>query len=104
MDKFKNKQGITQITMHKDVKLFCPMGQDWYTAEICINLTPGEWIMDYCDIDLFIDSLEGDNLIIEDLIETIFDYIDEECCPTWLRVEAEVNNAAHMPVVVAKEF
>ena len=103
MASFYNEQGISRIKMFGKVHCFCPLGGDWYDADIDVELSPADTIMDYCDVDKFFDSLNGDNLIIEDVVSRVFNYF---CVyyPSDLSVTAKVDNGAHLPVEVTKSM
>ena len=102
MSSFENKQGITQIEFMQNIQCFCPLGNDWYTNQICVRMCPGKIIPDYCEIDDFTRSLGGKRLIIEDVISMIYDHIMTVYCPEHLYVESYVDDAKHMPVRVVK--
>ena len=102
MASFENKQGITLIKMHKKTRHFCPLGNDWYTARIEVELVPGETIMDYCDVDRFFKAINKGEQIIEDVVAQVFGHF-EVYGPKALKVTASVMNAAHLPVEVTKE-
>lgn len=97
-----NKQGITQIFFERQVQAFCPMGNDYYTAVVRVVMEPSNEIMDYCDTDNYIKSLGGKNLIIEDLVNEVFEHI-EQYKPKYLRVSAKAESNVHFPVIVTKE-
>lgn len=101
MASFQNKQGIGEIELYAQVNSFCPMGNDWYDADVTVKFTPGDVIMDYCDIDKFFAAISGGELIIEDMVAQTFDhFMTYE--PKGLVVEAFVSNATHLPVNVKK--
>ena len=102
MAKFKNEQGISLIEFTQNIQDFCPLGNDWYTNQITVSMIPDSIIPDYCDIDDFTRSLGGKDLIIEDVVDAIFKYIEEEYAPKDLSVSSYVNDAKHMPVTVVK--
>jgi len=97
----KNTQGITAIDFESQVQAFCPLGNDFYTAKIYVNMEPDKNIMDYCDTDKFIKSLGGKTLIIEDLVASIFDHI-KQYEPKYLEVSAYAESNVHFPVTVTK--
>lgn len=103
MGSFENKQGITEIEMTGKAHCFCPLGNDWYDAEVKVLLTPTDTIMDYCDVDTFFESLNGGELIIEDVVNRTFNYFSAYK-PEQLRVTANVDNARHLPVSVTKSM
>ncbi len=104
MAKFENVQGITEISFTQNVQCFCPLGNDWYTNQLSVTMIPDKIIPDYCDVDDFIRSLSGKELIIEDVIKQVFDYIKKEYNPKSIKVQSQVNDAKHLPVCVTKQF
>lgn len=103
MASFANRQGITQIKFTQDIQCFCPLGNDWYTNHVTVEFEPTSIIPDYCEIDDFTRSLGGESLIIEDVVNTIYDYMNKSYQPNMLRVTSYVDDAKHMPVTVVKE-
>lgn len=97
-----NDKGITQIFFEKPVQAFCPLGNDFYTAVMRVVMTPGEQIMNYCDTDKFIKSLGGKELIIEDLVNEVYQHI-VQYKPKYLKVSAKAESNSHFPVIVTKE-
>lgn len=102
MARFKNVQGISKIEFTQNIQDFCPLGNDWYTNHITVLMVPSSIIPDYCDIDDFTRSLSGKELIIEDVVDTIYNYINTEYEPIELSVTSYVDDAKHMPVKVVK--
>lgn len=98
----ENKQGITSITFEKQVQAYCPMGNDYYTASVRVVMIPGKQIMDYCETDTFIKSLGGKSLIIEDLVNEIYENV-KQYNPKHLKVSAKAESNSHFPVIVTKE-
>lgn len=99
----KNTQGITSIEFEQKVQAFCPMGADYYTATIYVEMDPDENIMDYCETTNFIKSLGGKELIIEELVAVVFDHI-KQYKPKYLKVSAYAESNVHFPVTVTKEI
>lgn len=100
---FQNKQGVTSITMKPKFHAYCPLGQAYYSGVVTINVTDPSQIPDYCDIDKLVHEFDGDNVIIEDVVKSVFDAMCEEVESGYVVVSCEVNDAAHSPVVVTKE-
>lgn len=99
---FKNEQGITAISGQKRIALYCPMGKDYYTADITVDFVPGEIIMDYCELDNYLNNQSGLSLIIEDLIEKIYNHLQEEYKPKALSVSVKAYSNTHLNVEVTK--
>lgn len=103
MASFANTQGITKIILTQNVQCFCPLGDDWYTNHITIELIPKSIIPDYCEADDFIRGLAGQSLIIEDVIDKIFTYFKQSYDCSYVKVVSYVDDAKHLAVTVVKE-
>lgn len=103
MGSFENKQGINKIKLFQNVQCFCPLGNDWYTNNIQIEIIPNKIIPDYCEVDEFIRSLSGNNYIIEDVVYSIFEYFKKVYNCEYVKVESTVTDAKHLNVIVIKE-
>lgn len=104
MAKFENVQGISLICFEQNIQCYCPLGNDWYTNHVKVSFVPTNIIPDYCDIDEFTRSLGGQELIIEDVVKRIYDYIVDNYKPNNLEVSSYVDDAKHMPVTVVKQM
>ena len=103
MAKFKHTQGISYVDFTKTITVFCPLGNDYYTADINVRFHPNQWMMDYIDVEKYIMSLQGSRNIIEDIATSVYDYLKKEYSPNKVRVSIYAYNAAHFPVTVVKE-
>ena len=99
--KIENTQKISTIKMTKVIHNFCPLGDDWYTNNLELIMVPGQYIPDYLDIDKSVNELEGQFLIIEDVVNAITKIL-EEYKPLNIVVKSVVNDATHLPVEVIK--
>jgi len=100
---FENKQGITKIEFCKDIKNYCPLGKDWYTSQLEVIVYPDKVLMDYCVVEKYIESLKNTELIIEDVVSKVYDYLYKYFKPKHLIVSVKATDAAHFPVCVTKE-
>ena len=103
MAKFENTQGISRISFTQNIQCFCPLGDDWYTNHLTVDMCPDKIIPDYCDVDNFTRGLSGKMLIIEDVVNAVYNYLYDNYKPKSVKVESHVNDAKHMPVTVIKE-
>ena len=103
MAKFKHTQGISSAVFTKTITVYCPLGKDFYTAELTVDFRPDEWMMDYIDVENFIDKLQGSTNIIEDVVAKIHAHLNEEYQPKYVKVVCNATNAKHFPVIVTKE-
>lgn len=102
MNTIENGYGISQIVIDKHLILYCPMGKDYYDADVNIVIIPADSIMDYCETDKFLKEMNGEGYIIEDAAETIFNHVNDGIKPNGLIVTIRAANGAHMPVSVSK--
>ena len=101
---FKNEQGITKIKFTQNAQCFCPLGNDWYTNQFTVEIVPNELLADYVDVEKFIrKEISGKTLILEEAVSTLFNYIQTEIKPKYLKVSSYGADAVHFPVTVTKE-
>lgn len=103
--KIENKQGISMIILKPKAHCYCPLGDDWYTNELEINIQVDKYFPDYCDVEKYLnENIRGKSLIIEDVVDMIYEYIKTEYQPKDLEVKSYVNDVtSHSPVIVIKE-
>lgn len=97
----KNTQSINLIEGDKRISLYCPIGEDYYTADIHFKFVPDQYYMDYIDLDKFICGLSGKNLTIEDAAETVHEEL-QKYSPLKSCVTIEADSNTHLHVTVAK--
>lgn len=103
MGQIQNKQGISRITFPEIITHnFCPMGDDWYSNHITIVFEPKDIIPDYVDVDKAIKALNGKHLIIEDVVDKVYEEM-LKYQPRYLKVSSSASDAVHSSVVVEKE-
>lgn len=100
---FENKQHVSEITMHGTLHLWCPMGSDWYTADVTITALSPETIPDYIDVTKYLDELDGQSLIIEDAAQKVAEYTLSQVGDAYVAVTLDVEDAHHLPVSVTVE-
>lgn len=104
MSKFVHTQGITNVNFTKTVTVFCPLGNDYYTAHITVDFVPETAMMDYLDEENFFkNEIQGSKLIIEDVVQMVYKHLSKEYSPKYLKVKVYAENATHFPVTVEKE-
>lgn len=97
----KNRYGITAYEFEREIQAFCPLGQDYYTCNIKVNLNPGDELFDFCKVDGFIQSLSGSNVIIEELVEKVYAHLGKYS-PKVLEVRGIAKSNTHFNVTVVK--
>ena len=99
----ENTQGITQIIYRTKTRNYCPIGKDWYTSNIQAQIEPDNIIPDYIDLDKFVaEQINQKEMIIEDVVNALYNHISAEYKPKSLTVTIHVDDAAHSEVVVSK--
>lgn len=99
----KNTYGIGNIIIRSTAKCYCPLGKDWYTNNFEIEFTPGEYIPDYCESDKWIEeNINGKSMIIEEAVDSLYNYLEEMYKPEYLYVTSHVEDAKHSAVIVSK--
>ena len=100
---FEHTQGISKVSFNKTITVFCPLGNDFYTATIMVDFVPDKVMMDYLDEEKFFKSLQGSHLIIEDVCKVVHDHLTDTYSPKKVKVTVYAENATHFPVTVEKE-
>lgn len=96
-----NAQSISLIKANKQISLYCPIGEDYYTADIEMRLCPDKHYMDYIDLDVFLKGLSGANLTIEDAVDTIYQEL-QKYKPFKTKVTIKAFSNTHLDVAVSK--
>ena len=97
----ENKYGITSYDFEREIQAFCPLGQDYYTCKIVVTFSPDEMLFDFCEIDKFIQSLSGQNAIIEELVNGVYENL-MKYEPRTLTVKGIAKSNTHFDVTVTK--
>ena len=96
-----NTQSITLIETDKRISLYCPIGKDYYTADVFMKFVPDEYYMDYIDLDTFLNRLSGLSLTIEDAADTIYQEL-QRYKPHKANVMIEAFSNTHLHAKVTK--
>ena len=104
-DFIENEYGVAQIDMSRNVRCYCPLGKDWYSAKVTMtirNMTVCTRIPNYCKVDEFISSLDGQKLILEEVAYKVKSFLleltnSEEHC---IVVQVTSEDAVHLPVII----
>lgn len=99
---FEHTQGLSNVSFNKTITMFCPLGNDYYTATVYVEFKPKKLMMDYLDMEQYFKDIQGEPLIIEDLTAQVYNKIDEMITPEKLTVTVHAENATHFPVSVTK--
>ena len=97
----KNIYGKISYDFEREIQAYCPLGNDYYTCEVSVSFEAADEIFDFCEIDEFIKSLGGSRMIIEELVNTIYDRLSKYN-PKELLVYGKAKSNTHFPVTVTK--
>lgn len=97
---FKNEQGVTRIVMRGKTHLYCPLGDDWYTAEVTAEVEGPDNIPDYIDVTRELEAMDGERLIIEDAAQRFARFVRGQVGGGIVSVRIDVSDARHVPVTV----
>lgn len=103
MSRFDNNYNITKIKMTKRIHNLCTIGQDWFTNNLEIEFIPNRIIPDYIEVDNMIQSFEGKELVIEEVVNGILSEL-KDYDPLYIKVVSKVDDAMHLPVEVEAEY
>lgn len=95
-------QNLSGIRFNFTLQLYCPQGNEHYTAKVKVHMLPDEYLPDYVELDKVFRQGCGEELIIEDAVEWVYDLIWDRYKPYALTVEANVEDAIHFDVQVSK--
>lgn len=98
-----NKQKISKITIRRNSHNICPIGEDWFTAQVTIEMYPDVEIPDFVDVDKFFEkNIDGATMIIEDVVEAAAEFILKSYAPLKLITTARVTDSTHSDVEVTR--
>lgn len=96
-----NKQKITLIEANKRISLYCPIGKDYYTADVLMKFAPDKYYMDYIKLDEFLNRLSGLSYTIEEATEQIYNEL-QSYKPFSSSVIIKAYSNTHLNVTVTK--
>lgn len=104
MNKIKNIEGITKITMFPVAYTICAIGKDWFKSELEIVFEPGDCYPDYMEVNRFImEEVDGKEMNIEEVVDRVYEFLDGYA-PRRLVVTDHVKGCrTHFNVDVVKE-
>lgn len=101
MRTYENK-GINKMNFEVPVTVFCPLGPNYYRANIKVEMELGNFIVDFLDLEeYFKKTLNGKELTTEDLVIEVFNTLNETYKPMHLLVSS--HSDSHFPIDVIKE-
>ena len=104
MTHIENKEDIKVITMKPTACTLCAIGQDWFNNQLEISFTPDKCYPDYIEVrDWIMDNIDGKELNIEQVVDRVFRFLDEEYKPKSLHItDYVIGCKSHFDVVVEK--
>lgn len=94
---------IDFIKYEDELVCFCPLGGSYYTNQLLIEFQPIRSIPDYIKLKEQIDTMIGQELIIEEVVAKVLEVI-KSYEPFHARVTSVVVDANHPKVTVSKEY
>lgn len=101
---FENKQSISNIVIKHSVSCWCPLGKADYTNQFTAYIELNKNSVDFLAIEKFINEMKGKELIIEDAVNNLYEYLYDLYKPKNLIVSSKVDDAAHFPVIITKKM
>lgn len=98
--RFENTYNVKSIKNYHDVVCYCPLGKDYYSAKLTVDLFEPKFIPDYLESDSLVSSQSAKDFIIEDLAQTVAKFFKTETEAKIVKVTAFVENATHSPVEI----
>ena len=86
----KQNDGVTRLEHHQklsdihfdfDLQLYCPQGNEHYTAQMSVDMVPDKYLPDYIELDKEFRHGCGKDLIIEDACGVGVQPHPEQICP-----------------------
>lgn len=104
MNKIRNTQNISKITMRPVAYTKCKIGQDWYRNELEIIFIPSDCYPDYMEVnDWVMNNIDGEELNIEDVVDIIYHFLQETYHPSSLKIfDNIIGCKTHFDVIVEK--
>lgn len=94
--------GVNRMNISVPVTVFCPLGPNYYRAEVDIEMELNKVIVDFIDLEnYFKKELNGKDLTTEELTVEIFNTLDEIYKPIHLKVTSHSNS--HFELSITKE-
>ncbi len=94
--------GVDKLEFSVPVTAFCPLGPNYYRAQVDVIIELGDLVVDFLDLeDYFKKELNGKHLTTEDLTIEVFNKLNEVYKPMHLKVTSHSNS--HFELAVTKE-
>lgn len=92
---------INNISTERDLVCHCPIGDDDYKANVKINIQPNKYVPEYISMTTYLDNLNGRDLTIEKLADTIYNAFKRELEPDTVSIIVDAISPSHAQVKVA---
>ena len=105
--RLEHRQKLSDIHFGFDLQLYCPQGNEHYTAQMSVDMVPGKYLPDYIELDKEFRRGCGKDLIIEDAVEWVTPYVRASCNPdadSWVAkfiswcIDPDTGYKAYCPV------
>lgn len=98
-----NQFAISSVNLSDTIKAHCPLGSQWYSADVSVEVYDPTTIPDYVDLTDRLHMFDGCTLTVEELCHNIHCVCCDEFMPSRLKVTVEVGRGKHMPVTIVRD-
>ncbi len=96
-DTLPNVHGISEVALRSPFSALCSVTNDRFSGEIIVTYRPGASLIEFVSFGEYIKDFDESETTTEALAREIFDTVKETVQPLTLRVEVDVQTAAHIP-------
>lgn len=97
-----NTQDINRIMLMKELRGYCPLGEQEYMASVSVEIRPLDSVPDFLDLDAELSSLKDASMIIEELTAEVYCICKRAFGNAPIKVSISVPQSKHFPVIVEK--
>lgn len=102
MRTFENSMKVDRLKFTAKTVPYCRLGENYYHADITVEIMLGKKLCDFLDIEDYFKSLNGESLIDEELVAKVFEDFKAVYEPEHMIVT--VRTSSHFPLEVSKEM
>jgi NADPH-dependent 7-cyano-7-deazaguanine reductase QueF len=96
-DTLPNVHGVSEISLRSGFSTICSVTDERFSGEVIVTFKPGASLIEFVSFGEYIKEFDEAETTAEALTREIFDTIKEVAQPLALRVEIDVQSAAHIP-------
>lgn len=102
MKTFQNTMGVNKLKFTAFTVPYCRLGKNYYHANVTVEIQLWEKLCDFLDVEAYFKSLNGADLIDEELVAKVFEDFKGFYEPRHIKVT--VSTASHFPLEITKEM